>query len=177
MISILIYIEDKGPLYYLQDRVGKDGRIFKIIKFRSMIPNAEKLTGPVQAAENDERITRIGGFLRKTALDEIPQLFNILKGDMSFVGPRSLRPFEVENRTKAAAELLRHPHAGTRNSITPGLTGIAQVFAPCDAAVSKKLKYDRWYIKHYNLALDIWLMLTSFLITFKGRWTTRGEKL
>jgi len=177
IISIFVYEEDKGPIYYTQQRVGKNGRIFKVIKFRSMIPDAEKSTGPIQAEEGDERITRIGGILRKTAMDELPQLINILKGDMSFVGPRALRPSEVQNRTKTATDLIHDPAMRIRHSVTPGLTGIAQVFAPCDATADEKLKYDRWYIKKWNFYLDIWLILTSFLITFRAKWESRGRKL
>jgi len=176
LISILIVLEDEGPVYYLQDRVGKNGKIFKLIKFRSMHPDAEKNFGPIQAKENDERITRIGGVLRKTAMDELPQLINILKGDMSFVGPRALRPSEIENRTRTATDLIHHPDAMMRHSVVPGLTGVAQVFAACDIPTSEKLKYDRWYIKNFSLYIDIWLIVISFLVTLKGRWETRGKK-
>lgn len=177
IISILIYAEDRGRVYYLQERIGRNGQIFKLIKFRSMIPDAEQKTGPIQAKEEDERVTKIGSILRKTAMDELPQLINILKGNMSFVGPRALRPLEIENRAGVPTSLINHPHINIRNSIRPGLTGVAQVFAPCDILISKKFKYDRWYIKHHSLYIDIRLILTSFLITFKGRWEARGEKL
>ena len=177
IISILIYAEDKGSIYYLQDRIGKDGRIFKIIKFRSMMPNAECSTGPIQAMENDERMTNIGNILRKTAMDELPQLLNILGGSMSFVGPRALRSSEIESETKTLTDLPHHPDIKIRNSVTPGLTGVAQIFAPCDATVSKKFIYDIWYIKHRKLTTDIWLIFVSFLITFRARWETRKEKL
>lgn len=177
MISILICIEDRGHIFYLQERVGKNGRIFKVIKFRSMIPNAEQHTGPVQARENDERTTRIGRILRKTALDELPQLINILKGDMSFVGPRALRPSEIQNSTGNSINLFDYPGIEIRHSITPGLTGIAQVFAPFDLPLSQKLHYDRWYIKNARFSLDIWLIMVSFLITFKGNWETKDKKL
>jgi len=97
-ISLCIKLEDRGPIFYTQERVGKNGRIFKVIKFRSMIKNAEDITGPLQAQKDDSRITKVGKILRATAMDELPQLLNILKGDMSFVGPRALRPQEVEVR-------------------------------------------------------------------------------
>lgn len=177
IISILIYEEDKGPVYYTQARVGKYGRIFKVIKFRSMMPDAEKFTGPIQAEENDERMTKIGKILRKTAMDELPQLINILKGDMSFVGPRALRPSEIENRTKTATDLIHNPAMAIRHSVTPGLTGVAQVFAPCDATAEEKLRYDRWYIRKWNFYMDLWLIFTSLLITFKARWESRNKKL
>lgn len=177
LISILIYVEDKGPICYLQDRVGKNGRLFKVVKFRSMIPDAEALTGPIQAEENDKRMIKIGRLLRKTAMDELPQLINILKGDMSFVGPRPLRPSEIENRNKTATDLIHRPDMSIRHSVTPGLTGVAQVFAACDATADEKLRYDRWYIRNCNLYLDLWLILVSFLITFKATWETRQKKL
>lgn len=177
IISILVYKEDKGPIYYTQDRVGKNGRIFKIIKFRSMVLDAEKFTGPIQAEENDKRVTKIGGILRKTAMDEFPQLINILKGDMSFVGPRALRPLEIQNRTKTATDLIHDPAMSIRHSVTPGLTGVAQVFASCDATADEKLRYDRWYIRNWNFYLDLWLIFSSFLITFKAKWESRSKKL
>ena len=176
-ISVLVYREDKGPVYYTQRRVGKNGRIFKVIKFRSMVPDAEKSTGAIQAEENDKRITKIGKLLRNTAMDELPQLLNILKGDMSFVGPRALRPSEVENRTGSTTDLIHDAAMSIRHSITPGLTGVAQVLAPCDTTAKEKLRYDRWYIKKWNFYLDIWLILISFLITLRGRWEFKGKKL
>lgn len=177
MISVLIYIEDKGPIYYTQDRIGKNGKIFKVIKFRSMQPGAEEATGPIQAKENDERATRIGRFLRKTALDELPQLLNILKGDMSFVGPRALRPTEIENRTNNHTNLINRSELTLRNSITPGLTGIAQVFAARDALFEDKLKYDISYVKNQNMFLDMYLMAASYFITFSGKWGTQDKKI
>ena len=177
IISILMYKEDRGPIYYTQQRVGKNGRIFKVIKFRSMIPDAEVSTGPIQAAESDKRITRIGGILRKTAMDELPQLINILKGDMSFVGPRALRPSEIQNRTGTLTDLIHDPAMSIRHSVTPGLTGLAQVFAACDATAEEKLRYDRWYIKKWNFYLDLWLIFVSFFITFKAMWESRQKKL
>ena len=105
-----------------------------------MIPDAEKSTGPIQAEENDKRITKIGRVLRKTAMDELLQLLNILKGDMSFVGPRALRPSEIQNRTKTVTDHIHDSNMSIRHSVTPGLTGIAQVFAACDAPADEKLK-------------------------------------
>lgn len=177
IISLLIFFEDFGPIYYLQERVGKNGRLFELIKFRSMRINAEDNIGPVQAAENDQRVTGVGRILRKTAMDELPQLINILKGDMSFVGPRALRPSEIENRTKERTDLIHQPDMQIRHSIKPGLTGVAQVFASADIPTSQKLKYDRWYIKNFRFSLDVWLILVSFLISFGAKWETRDKKL
>jgi lipopolysaccharide/colanic/teichoic acid biosynthesis glycosyltransferase len=142
-----------------------------------MVPHAEEGMGPVQATENDPRITRVGRFLRETAMDELPQLLNILKGDMSFVGPRALRPQEIENKTKIVTDLINNPSARIRHSVVPGLTGPAQVFAACDIPTTEKLKYDRWYIRYSGFSLDLWLILVSFLITFKGKWESRDKKL
>jgi lipopolysaccharide/colanic/teichoic acid biosynthesis glycosyltransferase len=101
----------------------------------------------------------MGGY----SMDELPQLLNILKGGMSFVGPRALRPSEIENRTKTATDILHDPAMSIRHSVTPGLTGVAQVFVPCDAtAAEDKLKYDRWYIRKWNFYLDLWPIITSF---------------
>lgn len=129
LFGFLIWLEDRGPIFYLQVRVGKGGKIFKSIKFRSMIPDAEKDLGPVQANENDPRITLIGRFLRKTAMDESLQLINIFKADMSFVGPRALRPVEIElNNASKIKSIFQVPGFKERSSVQPGLTGAAQVF-------------------------------------------------
>ena len=166
-----IFIEDGWPIFYTQERVGKYGKIFNGWKFRSMIKDAEKGLGAVQAKENDPRVTEVGRFLRKTAMDELPQLLNIAKGDMSFVGPRALRPKEIENKQQGGS----HPDAALfdlRNKVRPGLTGVAQVFAPRDIPRSQKLKYDLWYIDNQSFLLDIKLILSSFWITLNKKWDT-----
>jgi lipopolysaccharide/colanic/teichoic acid biosynthesis glycosyltransferase len=178
LIGIMILIEDGLPIFYAQERVGKNGRIFKVIKFRSMINDAEKDTGPVQATENDPRITKIGRILRNTAMDELPQLINILKGDMSFVGPRSLRPKEkevYENPEKTNIEEI--PGYKERLGVRPGLTGIAQIYLPTDALRKEKFQYDLEYIKNQSFLLDLKLIILSFWITFRGKWQTRQSKI
>jgi len=178
LIGIMILIEDGLPIFYAQERVGKNGRIFKVIKFRSMIKDAERDTGPVQATENDPRITRIGKILRNTAMDELPQLINILKGDMSFVGPRSLRPKEkevYENPEKTNIEDI--PGYKERLVVRPGLTGIAQIYLPTDALRKEKFQYDLSYIKNQSFLLDLKLIILSFWITFRGKWQTRQSKI
>ncbi|NQU73942.1 MAG: sugar transferase [Candidatus Omnitrophica bacterium] len=172
MISLMIFKEDKGPVYYIQKRVGKKGRLFNMIKFRSMQVEAEKETGPIQARGDDVRNTKIGHLLRITALDELPQLINILKGDMSFVGPRPLRADELENITHVHTHLQNHAGIDVRQAVTPGLTGVAQVLEPRDIQIDKKARYDIWYVKNNSLILDLWLICISFLITFLGRWET-----
>jgi len=140
IFSLAIWFEDRRPIYYLQERVGKEGRVFKGIKFRSMIPEAERDLGPVQARENDPRNTKIGRIMRRTAMDELPQLINILKGDMSFVGPRALRPMEAEiDDNGQIRTIFQIPGFERRSSIKPGLTGFAQVFPPVASCGKKNL--------------------------------------
>jgi len=171
IFALAIWLEDKGSVFYFQERVGKNGEIFKSIKFRSMIPEAEKNLGPVQARKNDPRDTRIGRILRKTAMDELPQLVNILKGEMSFVGPRALRPMETEPTDALRVRDIFHiPGFKKRASIRPGLTGVAQVFASRSLAREEKFKYDLWYIENMNFWLDIRLIFKSILVTLKARW-------
>ena len=178
IIILRIKLEDRGPVFYLQERVGKNGKIFRVIKFRSMIVNAEKDVGPIQAAEHDPRVTIIGRFLRKTAMDELPQLVNIWKGDMSFVGPRALRPAEKEVYGKEhEIEIEKIPGYKKRLEATPGLTGIAQVYIPADAPRRRKFRYDLLYIKKQSFCLDMKLILLSFWITFKGKWESGGKKI
>jgi len=177
IFGLLISIEDGLPIFYLQERVGKGGKIFKGIKFRSMIKDAEKDTGPVQAVENDPRVTKVGRILRATAMDELPQLVNILKGDMSFVGPRALRPKEKEVRgSPDEKEIEKIPGYQERLAVRPGLTGVAQVYLPGEALRSEKFKYDLLYIKNQSFLLDLKLIFLSFWITFRGKWESRQKK-
>jgi lipopolysaccharide/colanic/teichoic acid biosynthesis glycosyltransferase len=176
ILSLLIWLEDRGPIFYKQERISKNGRVFKAIKFRSMIVDAEKEQGPVQATENDPRVTKIGKIMRGTAMDELPQLLNIFKGDMSFVGPRALRPEEKEVLGNGRSVLLRDmPDFEERHSVRPGLTGLAQIFLPADAIRKKKFRYDLFYIRKQSFWLDLKLIFLSFWITFRGKWES-GEK-
>lgn len=178
IFGFLVWLEDRGPVFYTQERVGKDGKIFKALKFRSMIVEAEKLAGPVQAEENDPRVTKMGRLLRATAMDEIPQLFNILKGDMSFVGPRALRPSEREiNGNPRPLALSTIKGFAERHSVRPGLTGVAQIFLPTDVPRRQKFRYDLYYIKNMSFWLDLKLIFSSFWITFRGKWESRQDKL
>lgn len=165
-----VWLEKGGPVFYTQERAGMGGRAFASLKFRSMIPDAEKGLGPVQARSNDPRVTRVGRLLRTTAMDELPQLLNILKGDMSFVGPRALRPSEIEVGGAAAGDIFSVPGFKERSKIRPGLTGYAQVFASRSLPREEKFKYDLWYADNMNFWLDLKLILRSFLITFRARW-------
>jgi lipopolysaccharide/colanic/teichoic acid biosynthesis glycosyltransferase len=143
-----------------------------------MIVDAEAGTGPIQAGENDPRVTRIGRILRATAMDELPQLWNIFRGDMSFVGPRALRPGEIEVKGNGAVEKLEDvPGFSDRCAVRPGLTGVAQIFAPRDVLRRQKFRYDRFYVDRQSFWFDVRLILLSFWITFRGRWEDRGRKL
>jgi len=177
IFSLAIKLQDGGPVFYSQERVGKGGRIFRVIKFRSMIKDAEKATGPVQAVENDPRVTKVGRILRKTAMDELPQLLNIFKGDMSFVGPRSLRPKEKEVHGSGESTAIEDvPGYYERLKVRPGLTGIAQVYLPSDAPRWRKFEYDIMYIQKQSFLYDLKLILLSFWITFRGKWESRQKK-
>ena len=177
-LSIAVKLEDGGPVFYSQDRVGEGGRVFRAWKFRSMIPDAEKHVGAVQATENDPRVTRVGRLMRATAMDELPQLWSIFIGDMSFVGPRALRPGEIEVLGSGRIEALEDvPGHRDRCRVRPGLTGIAQIYAPRDIPRRHKFRYDRVYIARQSFGLDVRLILLSFWITFRGRWEDRSAKL
>jgi len=178
LIPLAIKVEDGGPVFFPQDRVGLEGRVFKAMKYRSMVPAAESRSGPVQASEDDPRITRVGRWLRGTAMDELPQLWNIFVGDMSFVGPRPLRPDEVEVRGDGRLVSLREISGyQERHRVRPGLTGLAQVYAPRDIRRAAKFRLDRLYITRAGFCLDAKLIALSFWITGRGAWETREPKV
>lgn len=178
LLAAAIKMEDGGPVFFRQARVGLGGRTFDALKFRSMVPDAEKRTGPVQAVENDPRVTRIGRFMRATAMDELPQLWNIFGGDMSFVGPRPLRPGEVEVRGDGRlVQLDQIPGYHARHSIRPGLTGLTQVYASRDISRMSKFRLDQVYVKRASFWLDLKLILVSFWITGTGAWEKRNRRV
>jgi lipopolysaccharide/colanic/teichoic acid biosynthesis glycosyltransferase len=151
VLSFLIKIESRGPIFYKQERVGERGRMFKLFKFRSMVEDAEA-NGPVWAEQDDKRMTRVGRWMRKWRLDEVPQMLNVLKGDMSFVGPRPERSFFVEQLRQEI------PFYDQRFSVKPGVTGWAQIKYPYGASKEdalEKLKYDLYYIKNLSLIYDL----------------------
>ncbi len=177
VLAAAIKLDDGGPVFFRQARVGLEGRAFMAVKFRSMRPDAEAGVGAIQAVEGDRRVTRIGRVMRSTAMDELPQLWNILRGDMSFVGPRALRPGEIEARTDGVFERLEDvPGFATRVSVRPGLTGVAQVYAPRDVPRRHKFRYDRIYVRRRSWWLDVRLILVSFWISVHGTWEARGRK-
>ncbi len=169
-VGAAILLEDGRPILYRQTRVGRGGRIFGAYKFRSMIREAEKGSGPRLAAVDDPRITRVGRLLRRTALDEVPQLLSIFKGDMSWVGPRPERPEFVQR-------FLREiPGYHLRHQVRPGLTGVAQVYGRYHTEAAEKLKYDFYYLRHRSLWLDFRLFVMSWLITSRARWDSTAAK-
>lgn len=162
LIGILIKIDSKGKVIYLQERIGKDGEIFKIYKFRTMIEDAEKETGPVLENENDVRVTKIGKALRKTKLDELPQFFNVLKGDMSVVGPRPERPY-FANKIKEKYREFEY-----REMFEPGITGLACIELGYYADPEEKLKYDLCYMENWNMKLDIQICIKTVKLIFQS---------
>lgn len=158
LIALAIVLDSPGSVFFQQDRVGVNGRVFRILKFRTMIPDAEKHTGAVFAQANDARITRVGRFLRRTRLDEAPQVLNILKGDMSMIGPRPERPEHVARLQQSI------PFYRTRHVIAPGLTGWAQVryrYGATDEDALIKLQYDLFYIRHQSMLLDLSILIRT----------------
>ncbi len=164
VIALLIKIDSPGPVFYTQKRVGFRGKKFSLIKFRSMIKDAEKYTGPIWAKKDDKRITRMGRIMRPFRLDELPQLVNVLKGDMSFVGPRPERPHFV---SKFVNQIPLYP---LRHTVHPGITGLAQVKYSYDRTiedVKKKLEYDLEYINNISLRMDLKIFLKTVLTVLK----------
>jgi lipopolysaccharide/colanic/teichoic acid biosynthesis glycosyltransferase len=177
-IAVAIKLDDGTPIFYSQERVGQQSAPFRSWKFRTMIPDSDAKYGPLQAGDGDHRITRVGRVLRATAMDELPQLWNIFKGDMSFVGPRALLPREIETNGNGECVPLEHiPGYKERHQVRPGLTGLAQIYAARDIPRRQKFRYDRLYIRTCSLWLDAKLIAISFWITFRGKWEHRGSKL
>ncbi|HFI0374318.1 TPA: sugar transferase [Streptococcus suis] len=168
LTAILIKLESPGPIFYRQDRVTKGNRVFSILKFRSMKADAERSSGPVLAQANDNRVTRVGEFIRRTRIDELPQLINVLKGDMSMVGPRPERPYFVEQFVK------QNSYYSLRHNVRAGITGYAQVYGKYTSDFQSKLKFDLLYIKKYSILLDIKLLLKTFVILL-DKTSSRGQ--
>ncbi|MFN0277861.1 MAG: TIGR03013 family XrtA/PEP-CTERM system glycosyltransferase [Pyrinomonadaceae bacterium] len=166
LTAIVIKLESRGPVFYKQERIGRNGRLFDVIKFRSMNIDAEADGKPIWAASNDERTTRVGRVIRKLRIDEIPQFWNIIKGEMNFVGPRPERPHFVR---QLATEIPFYEH---RHLVAPGLTGWAQIKYPYGASVSdaiQKLQYDLYYIKNQSLALDMMIVFDTVKTVLFGK--------
>lgn len=177
LLPLLIRLEDGGPVFFVQERVGKGGTLFRGYKFRSMRPNADQDPAtPKQATADDPRVTRVGRLMRATALDELPQLWNILKGDMSFVGPRALLPREELVEGEGPVDLETLPGFEERHSVRPGLTGLAQVRAARDVSHRAKLRYDLLYVRRRTFWLDVRLIAESIWISLRGAWPKVGKK-
>ncbi len=177
-IALAIKLEDGGPVFYRQERWGRNGTRFRAYKFRTMVPDSDKKFGIRQAAENDPRITRVGRLLRAMGLDELPQIINIFSGDMSFVGPRSLAVGEiVRDEDGNTVDYEDVPGFRERLQVRPGLTCLAVIYIPKDSAPRRKFQYDLLYIKRQSFGLDLRLITLSFWISFRGRWETRGRKV
>lgn len=176
VIAAAVRLEDGGPIFFGQERVGRGGEPFRSWKFRSMRPDGESEAARVerQATADDPRITRTGRLLRRTALDELPQLWNILRGDMSFVGPRALlaRERAVGGGT---VELRTLPGFQERQSVRPGLTGLAQARAARDVSLRTKFRYDLLYVRKRTFWLDVRLIAESVLISLRGAWPAVGR--
>lgn len=161
LAAVIIKQTSSGPIFYIQERAGKDGRIFKLVKFRTMIDGAEKESGPVWVSSDDDRITPVGKFLRQTRIDEMPQVINVIKGHMSMVGPRPERPHFAK---------LHKALRGIRMAVKPGLTGLAQIRSSYDLKPQHKIKYDYLYIQRRSVLLNIYLMIKTIpvMILRKG---------
>jgi len=176
-VACAIKLEDGGPVFFSQQRWGRGRKPFRAYKFRSMVPDADRRFGAGQAGERDPRLTRVGTLLRPTSLDELPQLLNIWRGDMSWVGPRALPINEKQQRESDGLPDEAIRGFAERCRVRPGLTGIAQVYAPRDVPRRQKFRYDSLYLDLMSLSLDLRLICLSVLVTMVGRWGRRGHKL
>ena len=165
LAAIIVKLESKGPVFFIQERIGEGNKKFNIVKFRSMTTDAEK-DGPQWASKNDNRVTKFGKIMRATRIDELPQLWNVLRGEMSFVGPRPEREYFIQQLEKEI------PYYNLRHTVKPGLTGWAQVMYPYGASVEdayRKLQYDLYYIKHHSIPFDVKVLLKTVKIVIFGK--------
>ena len=165
LAAIIVKLESKGPIFFIQERIGEGNKKFNIVKFRSMTTDAEK-DGPQWASKNDNRVTKFGKIMRATRIDELPQLWNVLRGEMSFVGPRPEREYFIQQLEKEI------PYYNLRHTVKPGLTGWAQVMYPYGASVEdayRKLQYDLYYIKHHSIPFDVKVLLKTVTIVIFGK--------
>ncbi len=159
IVAILIKITSPGPIFFIQERIGKDGKPFNLIKFRTMVKDAEKLTKGMHIDGRNPYITKVGRFLRKWSIDEIPELINVLKGEMSIVGPRPTLRYQVEKYDNFQRQRLL---------VKPGLTGWAQINGRNAIPWSKRIELDVWYVNHWSLWLDLIIMLKTIRVLFRG---------
>jgi lipopolysaccharide/colanic/teichoic acid biosynthesis glycosyltransferase len=175
-IACAIKLEDGGPVFYRQERWGRGQVRFQVLKFRSMVAHSDRDFGVRQATRNDRRVTRVGGVLRATGLDELPQIVNILRGEMSFVGPRALA---TEERDANGVSIVYEdtPGFARRLLVRPGLTSLATIYLPKDASSRLKFRTDVLYVSRISFWLDLRLVALSFWISFRGKWETRSNKV
>ena len=159
LIALAIKLDDGGPVFYVQDRVGKGGKTFRCYKFRTMVVGAENKGLGLEVAKYDSRVTRVGRFLRHWTLDEIPQLFNVLKGDMSIVGPRPTLSSQVGRYT---------PWQRRRLEVRPGMAGWAWIHGRNNPPWAERIELDVWYVDHWSLRLDLYILLKAFLLLFRS---------
>lgn len=177
-IAVAIKLEDGGPIFYVQERWGRGGKPFRAYKFRTMTVNADRKYGVKPANEKDHCITRVGRVLRATGMDELPQFINILKGDMSFVGPRALAVDEfVDDGNGNRKSYAEFPMFRQRQAMRPGLTSLATIYTPKYGSVRRKFRYDLLYIRRHSFWLDLRLIFLSFWISFRGKWEAKDRKL
>jgi len=169
VIGIFIKLDSKGPVFFVQERVGKDGKIFKAYKLRTMIQGADKLTKGIIFDEKNPYITKVGKFLRRTGFDELVQLINVFKGDMSLVGPRPTLPYQIKNYNNIQKKRL---------SVKPGITGWALINGRNSLTWTKRIELDLWYIKHWSIWLDIKILISTIYVVIKGEglYPEKGRK-
>lgn len=167
IIALLIKLDSKGPVFFLQERLGKDGKVFKMFKFRSMVQGAANMGAGLEIVKNDSRVTRVGRFLRRLRIDEYPQLFHVLTGKMSLVGPRPAFPHHLEKYTQDETRRL---------SVRPGFTNMDILRGGNALSWPERIQWDLWYIDHWSLWLDIKIILGSFKVVFSGEDEEGGEK-
>ena len=178
IIAAAIKLEDGGPVFYTQERWGRGARRFRVRKFRTMVPHAERMFGLKPARERDGRVTRVGRVLRPCGLDEMPEFLNILRGEMSFVGPRALAIGEAltdGNGNRISYEEI--PGFHERLSVRPGLTGLATVYIPKHTAPRHKFRYDLFYLRRQTFWVDLRLIALSIWISLRGKWESREPKV
>jgi len=166
LVALIIKLDSRGPILFRQKRVGENGKVFDLLKFRSMHVDAEAITGPVWAKKDDCRITRVGRLIRRVRFDELPQFINVLKGDMNFVGPRPERPHFVEQLNE------KIPYYNQRHTVKPGITGWAQVRYHYGGSIDdtlEKLQYDLYYVKHMSIPLDLLIIFQTVKIVLLQR--------
>lgn len=159
LVAILIKLTSKGPIFFIQDRPGKNKNIFKVYKFRTMKPGSERMIKGKEVLNDDDRVTKIGKFLRRTKIDEIPQVINILKGDMSLVGPRPERIASLDDYDEEISKRL---------NVRPGITGLAQVSGNIYLDLNDRYRFDVYYVEHYSFLLDIKIIVRTFLVVILG---------